>query len=201
VKPLAVDLCCGRGGWTLGLQAAGWHVVGFDVTRFDEYPGELVVQDVATLTAAQLARAQLIVASPPCEQFAVWGMRHFHPAPPHPVAGIALFRHVEAICRESGRPYVIENVAAARRFVGPSVNHAGAFHLWGPGVPALFPPEVYRSVKGVRFIYDRATGRRDYPNSHSRYASGSRQRREASARAAMIPLALARFVGDVWLPR
>lgn len=31
VKPLALDLCCGKGGWTLGLVAAGWDVIGFDV--------------------------------------------------------------------------------------------------------------------------------------------------------------------------
>jgi len=28
MKPLAVDLCCGLGGWTEGLLAEGWDVVG-----------------------------------------------------------------------------------------------------------------------------------------------------------------------------
>lgn len=38
-KPVAIDLCCGKGGWTIGLLAAGFHVVGFDVQRHREYPG------------------------------------------------------------------------------------------------------------------------------------------------------------------
>lgn len=32
-KPLAVDMYCGLGGWTKGLLAAGYRVVGFDITR------------------------------------------------------------------------------------------------------------------------------------------------------------------------
>ena len=51
MRPLAVDLFCGMGGWTIGLQAAGWRVIGFDIapdlTR--DYPGHLVLQDVATV--------------------------------------------------------------------------------------------------------------------------------------------------------
>ena len=39
--PIAIDLHCGKGGWTLGLQAAGFRSIGFDIVRHD-YPGELV---------------------------------------------------------------------------------------------------------------------------------------------------------------
>ena len=33
VKPFAIDLFCGLGGWTDGLLAEGYHIVGFDIER------------------------------------------------------------------------------------------------------------------------------------------------------------------------
>jgi hypothetical protein len=32
-QPLAIDLFCGLGGWTEGLLAEGYYVVGFDIER------------------------------------------------------------------------------------------------------------------------------------------------------------------------
>ena len=52
-KPLAIDLYCGLGGWTEGLLAAGYDVIGFDNERHEygdkRYPARLVLQDVLTL--------------------------------------------------------------------------------------------------------------------------------------------------------
>ena len=43
MRPLAIDLFCGLGGWTEGLLAEGYDVVGFDIKRhkYGEhcYPG------------------------------------------------------------------------------------------------------------------------------------------------------------------
>lgn len=33
MKPLAIDLYCGLGGWTEGLQAEGYEVIGFDIEQ------------------------------------------------------------------------------------------------------------------------------------------------------------------------
>ena len=35
VKPLAIDLFCGIGGFTEGLLAEGWDVIGFDIERHE----------------------------------------------------------------------------------------------------------------------------------------------------------------------
>ena len=49
MRPLALDLCCGMGGWTHGLVAAGWDVIGFDVTDwgYEAATGQtLIIGDV-----------------------------------------------------------------------------------------------------------------------------------------------------------
>ena len=66
MKPLAIDLFCGLGGWTEGLLAEGYDVVGFDIERHDYgtggYPAQLVLQDALTLHGSQFKDAALIVA-------------------------------------------------------------------------------------------------------------------------------------------
>jgi len=42
-RPLAIDLCCGLGGWTEGLLAEGYRVIGYDIEAHEyddeeEYP-------------------------------------------------------------------------------------------------------------------------------------------------------------------
>ncbi len=73
MTPLAVDLFCGLGGWTDGLTAAGYRVVGFDNERHcygeARYPAQLVLQDVLTIHGRQFKDADLIVASPPCQGY------------------------------------------------------------------------------------------------------------------------------------
>jgi len=41
MKPLAIDLYCGLGGWTEGLLAEGWDVIGFDIERH-RYPARAI---------------------------------------------------------------------------------------------------------------------------------------------------------------
>ena len=75
---IVYDLYCGLGGWAEALLAEGWDVIGFDNERHDYgnggYPGQLVLQDVLTLHGAQLRYADLIVASPPCQEFSYRAM-------------------------------------------------------------------------------------------------------------------------------
>lgn len=47
-QPLAIDLYCGLGGWTEGLLAEGYRVIGFDIEQHvygeHRYPAQLVKQ-------------------------------------------------------------------------------------------------------------------------------------------------------------
>jgi len=126
-KPLGIDLFCGLGGWTDGMLAEGYDVVGFDIERHEygehRYPAQLVLQDVRTLDGRQFKDAALIVASPPDN---------------------TLFESCFRIQREASEaaghmvPLVVENVKGAQKWVGRSRWNYGSFHLWGD-VPALMP--------------------------------------------------------------
>lgn len=140
MKPLAIDLFCGKGGWTNGLQAAGYQCIGFDIADMGGYPGELVLQDVLTLNGAQFRKASLIVASPPCQKYSYMAMpwsrakelAAWYRADEDRIKELnALFNACFRIAREAGVPLVVENVKGAQPWVGPAKAHYGSFYLWG----------------------------------------------------------------------
>jgi hypothetical protein len=146
-RPLAIDLYAGLGGWTEGLLAEGYRVVGFDIERHvygsARYPAQLVLQDVLTLHGAQFKDAALIVASPPCQAYSYrampWRWAKALP-PPDNTLFEACFRIQHEACEAAGRhiPLVVENVRGAQKWVGRARWHFGSFYLWGD-VPALMP--------------------------------------------------------------
>jgi hypothetical protein len=208
MKPVAIDLFCGKGGWTNGLLEAGFEVYGFDIEPQPDYKGIFVQCDILALTADDLRKygSSFATCSSPCEQFSVHGMKHFHPNPKYPEMGIKLFNHSRELLEELDIPYVMENVAAARKFVGPSTNHCGPFHLWGPGVPAVMPREVFQVTKGMSrgssSVCKTLSGiaLNEYRKAHSGNGrngySSSKARKEETARAAMIALPIARAVAE-----
>lgn len=147
MQPLAIDLFCGLGGWTEGLLAEGYYVVGFDIEQHvygeHRYPAQLVLQDVLTLHGSQFKGAALIVASPPCQAYSYRAMP-WKRAKALPPPDNSLFEACFRIQREASGaaghhiPLVVENVRGAIPWVGRSRWNYGSFHLWGD-VPALMP--------------------------------------------------------------
>jgi hypothetical protein len=170
--PLAIDLCCGLGGWTEGLLAEGWRVRGYDIEAHEygdeRYPDDLVLRNVLEMHGSEIADADLIVASPPCTEYSYMAMPWSRAKQiaralrgedefPEPYRGSrtidelnaifdACFRLQREASEAAGRhiPMIVENVKGAQPWVGRAAWSFGSFYLWGD-VPALMP--TARSIK------------------------------------------------------
>lgn len=191
MKPLAIDLFCGLGGWTEGLLAEGWAVIGFDIERHqygsEEYPAQLVLQDVLTIHGRQFRDVDLIVASPPCQEYSYMAMpwsrakaiaREYRDGT-RDVRNLtalfdACFRIQSEACAAAGRhiPLVVENVRGAQEWVGRARWNFGSYYLWGD-VPALMPMRhraAYKS-KGLNWS-DRSKRGQDFTRVAGNQALG-----------------------------
>jgi hypothetical protein len=162
MKPLCVELYCGSFGWSKSWLDLGGRAIGFDLEHHPWHGpvpenAELVLQDVLTLNGAQFRDADLILASPPCQEFSYRAMpwKRAKALPP-PYLGMKLFwacwRIQQEACEAAGRyiPMVVENVVGAQRWIGAARWHFGSYYLWGD-VPALMPPAKVLKVPGFNF--------------------------------------------------
>jgi hypothetical protein len=153
MRPLALDLACGKGGWSRGLIDAGWDVIGVDIERWDGYPeGAYFLQaDVRKIAGPmhdkQGRKISLVVASPPCTEFSYRSFpfkrcrKLAATVPPDK----SIWEACERIAKECNAPLVLENVRGAQKYMGKAKAHYGSFYLWGD-VPALLP--IGRPTKG-----------------------------------------------------
>jgi DNA (cytosine-5)-methyltransferase 1 len=111
----ALDLYCGAGGITKGLQRAGFHVTGVDLEKQPRYCGDCFIQGDATAPPVDLREFDFIHASPPCQRFsagaAKWGTQGNH---------LNLIPQTRELLIASGKPYTIENIVpAAPHLINP----------------------------------------------------------------------------------
>jgi DNA (cytosine-5)-methyltransferase 1 len=110
MKPRALDMFCGAGGATKGLQLAGFHVTGIDNRPQPRYCGDAFIQADALVPPVDPCQFDLIWASPPCQAYT--GMQRLNTRAPkrdHP----KLIEPVRNMLKACGRPFIIENVPGA----------------------------------------------------------------------------------------
>jgi DNA (cytosine-5)-methyltransferase 1 len=214
----ALDLYCGAGGATRGLQQAGFRVVGADLRTQPDYCGDVFVQADALeyLKTANLSQFDFIWASPPCQKFTA--LRHAPGTKTH----LDLIAPTRALLERSGKPYCIENVVGAP-LIDPMTLCGSMFALRTPDGAELrrhrlfeasfllHAPSACRHGGPVVGVYGAHVRDRRRPTG-SNHRSGS-NRPWADAFLAMgvpigsmtlaelseaIPPAYSRFVAQVW---
>ena len=103
----ALDLYCGAGGATKGLQRAGFHVTGVDIKPQKRYCGDSFIEADALSFLDWPDQCDFIWASPPCQAHSA--LRSLHPGREY----LDLIPETRRRLVESGIPYVIENVPGA----------------------------------------------------------------------------------------
>lgn len=135
MKPRALDLFCGAGGATRGLQLAGFHVTGVDLLPQPHYVGDCFIQGDAL--AVDLAGYDFLWASPPCQSHTTMSNR-WRGGGGRADSHLNLIPATRARLEQAGTPYVIENVVGARRFLRSPTLLTGEMFGLGTHRPRLF---------------------------------------------------------------
>lgn len=132
--PILLDLYCGRGGWTKAALAQGWTCIGIDIADAG-YPATLIKRSLpATLAELMHFGPHLIIASPPCEQFARRHLPWIQDAQPLDLRQLSWSID---LARSAPCPVVVECSKFAARHA-PNAHHCGSYAFWGD-VPAIMP--------------------------------------------------------------
>lgn len=172
-RPRLLDLYCAAGGAAMGYSRAGFDVVGVDHNKQPHYPFEFVLADCLELDANWLRSFDAIHASPPCQAYTTMSAKHRGKggkADQHP----DMIAPTRKALKQTGLPYVIENVPGAKREMRDCVVLNGGMFGLGVDRPRLFETNwllmvpdkvrvphsvgVYGNAPDGRLLWQRADG-------------------------------------------
>lgn len=164
----ALDLCCGQGGTTAGLIAAGFDVTGVDVADHSKrYPGEFIQGDALAFVAEHGHKFHAIFSGVPCQGYSISTAGNPAARAKYP----RLIAPVRELLKGTGRPWVIENVEQARRHMIDPVMLCGRMfgleavdadglplvldrhRLFESNVPLVAPPHPKHGTEQVAGVY------------------------------------------------
>ena len=123
-KPKCLDLFCCAGGAGMGYKQAGFDVTGIDIEPQPKYPFKFIQADAIEYLIEHWREYDFIHASPPCQ-----GYSHLTPKE-HKDKHEKLIDIIRAELIKTGKPYVIENVAGAKReLINPTMLCGSMFNL------------------------------------------------------------------------
>lgn len=119
-KPILLDLFCCAGGASTGYAQAGFEVIGVDIAPQPHYPFSFVQANALEyLDTVDLSQFAAIHASPECKAYTNCNL-----SPKHLYQ--RLIDGVRERLQATGKPYVIENVAGAKRDLHASLMLCGS---------------------------------------------------------------------------
>lgn len=167
-RPTAIDLFCGAGGLSLGLEQAGFDVVAaVDCDRINCQTHKLnfpncpaICKDIAELTAAELRQLagigegtiDLVAGSPPCQGFSLIGKRKLNDN-----RNNLVFHFVRLIAELRPNYFLMENVPGLimrSRSVSAGESHrkyldSAIDYLWAAGYVVRSPVVLNAADYGV----------------------------------------------------
>jgi len=123
-----LDLCSGSGSVSNIFRDEGFYCDSCD--PFFQTSFKMKVQD---LEYQDLDYYDMIWASPPCDQFALWGMPFHQDKRVIPDLSI-LMSCLKIISKVNPKFWIIENVKGSQKFINPLLGkpfHKGSRYLWG----------------------------------------------------------------------
>lgn len=171
-RPLLLDLFCGAGGAAMGYYRAGFDVIGVDVNPQPNYPFFFMQFDwKAALWMRFFRKPDAIHASPPCQAYSTMTG--------DPSRHQRLIPVVRELLRDTGLPYVIENVEGAQRelinpvrLCGSSFGLAVRRHRYFETTVAMFSTPCAHASQGIPVgVY----GDHPEPDEYLRPGTGTRR--------------------------
>lgn len=123
-KPRLLDMYCGAGGAAVGYHRAGFEVVGVDIAPQKHYPFTFVKGDALAYALAHGYEFDAVHASPPCQ--AHTGLKALYQGTDYAERHVDLIPHTRFVLQALGLPYIIENVAGAKKALRNPVMLCGA---------------------------------------------------------------------------